>query len=242
LSTTRGTVRTNVRTLIGDTNASNYAASSERMNRVIQNRMQALARLVGMPETAILTQANVQAGDDDYEFYIATVAAAPSAEYQQVLELRTVDANGALSPPVDRYTPDQVRAMRAYQTTTTGSDLAAYSVHNRTSSTATALNRTYITTYPARGSLALRIRVANIPARLSTDADAIPFNDSLSEVLEYDVAYHVIQQMRGSELARTLADSGALAGWKEAVELGVIGERRQSMMNQRAPGLVMVRR
>ena len=111
-----------------------------------------------------------------------------------------------------------------------------------TASSASALNRTYISTFPARGSLGLRIRVANIPARYTSDADQIPFNDSLVEALEFDVAFHAVAQMRGSELARNLADAGTLSAWKEAAAQGIMGERRQNAMTQRTPGVVMVRR
>jgi hypothetical protein len=201
-------VRDRVRWLINDRNQSEYVISSPRLDRLIADRLNHIAELVGYGLEWATAAVTLAANTFDYSL-------PSSIQYHQIVDV-VLNSRGW---QLVRRGIEELNALRGVATPATG-DPTDYALFEGLTQLVT------IRLYPTPASAdTLNLLRSRIPIAVSADADVVSFSDNLLRALEKDVALNVLALLGDEELKQLGVSRNVIPLWSRDLERAIKAER-----------------
>jgi hypothetical protein len=200
MSETLAVARRNVRLMTDDMDPNDYATDSERLNLLIDNRMQLMAQEVGLGPVWVAGAVTLVSGTFAY-LLPATM------EYNRVVAVQL----NSLEWLLERVTTLELKAMQDGPGTITG-DPTQYALYEDD----TQVVNIWMFPTPNEADT-LNILRSRVPANLTTDATLIPFSAPLLRCLEKSVAVESVLLMDPEERQKRKATLDQAPKWEKEV-------------------------
>ncbi|HJW74955.1 MAG TPA: hypothetical protein VJ787_04705 [Thermoleophilia bacterium] len=211
MATTRATLISNIRNLIGDLNASRYVIATNRLYRVIEMEYERLADLAGMGSFWLNTAFTTANGTQTY-------ALSSSYQYMTIAGIVLNGAGGRV--PLERVTVGEMVGL--YKGTATVGEPTHYSLYEGTDQIV------QVRLYPEPDAEAPQTAdafVMRFPLNLADDTSVIALSSVMIRALERAVASHCVDVI-SEEDAATMRVSRTVTGrWDKDVDQAIAQER-----------------
>lgn len=221
------TLRTRVRSMLKDTNPSQYAVATYALDSTISQNLKRLAGSLGQPLAWDTSFVTLVAGTEDY-----TVSDA--FDYHSIALFRT-RSDGRL---VERVSPELLERYRQGNDSAGGGPVMCCVLEAKA---AAGTNRSLtVRVWPTPGEADyLDALTAEFPVAVSADTDGIPLSDLGATALEYYVAAEALMAMSDDEVARLKMSKAVVPVWEKRAEAAEYDEfvraarlRRGRQMNR----------
>lgn len=221
MSILRSEVRSRVRITMRDRDPAHHAFSTPEVNRAIERRMRVLAGLCMLGQE--WTTFDVTAASD-----LATLP--DSQRYTQVLELRR-QVDGEPVEVVSREAFEELRLGMTSPPASRGRPCWCTLIEEPDQDLSGRFHPWPDATYT------LDLLRSTLPAVLTADDDAIPFDEQASEALVLDVCSDLMATATDDQRERLKVDPAAVTRWDAAVA-ALVTAQRQRHHSMRAVGRV----
>jgi len=223
VSATLSTTRQNVRYLLGDIRPSNYARSSQDLDRIILDKAVSLGSRVGLGLTWTASQVTLTAGSTaDYTLSAATT------QFDRIIAAR-INATGYT---LRKVSFDHINSLREYLTSTTAGqgDPTAFALWED----ATQVVNMRIDTVPSTARTIDFLR-STLPSQTVADSTTLPFSDLFLRTVEKAAALEAGLKTTQDERDRIKLNPEVFSKWQEDVERGLMDERARMAQIKAAP-------
>lgn len=211
MASTLGTLRQNVRQLIGDLSVDNPAYQDERISRSIESYVQMLSSEIYQGQAWTDPFITLVNGTSDYT--------APAGEYREIVELRLNSQNWI----IERVTPYVMEQFRIGNSNAqTNGDPIRYTMIESTTQGMTFR----FWPWPNKADTVAALTQSLVGA-LSTDAASIPFVAPLCRAVEFYVAADLVAAATDGQLEQMIVAKDAVPLWRSNADKAVVQEKQR---------------